>query len=777
MLTGATIGHYRIEQKLGEGGMGAVYRALDTRMNRRVAVKVLSGDLGDAAARRRFQQEAQLASSLNHPHILTVFDAGEFDGRQYIVTEYVDGGTLKTWSFGVKPHWRRIVELLTGVADGLAAAHAAGILHRDIKPDNILVAKNGYAKVADFGLAKLADPAVSASDPTRAEGYTRPGAILGTVAYMSPEQATGKPLDARSDIFSFGVVLYELLAGRRPFAELAQTIAHPPPPLPDDLPSGLRAVVDKTLEKDPADRYASMRDVVVDLKRLTRQTAEIPPITTNAKSRWLWVVSTILAVAAGLGAWKFWPALTAPPRIRSIAVLPLQNLSGDPKQDYYSDGATDELISTLGQLHAFDKVISRTSVMRYKIATKSLPEIGRELDVDAIVEGSIQRVEGRLRVRARLIHAATDRQLWTKDYDRAGSDFLALQAELASAIAWEIRAEVNDEERSRLAAKPRIAVQAMDEYLLGRYHLAHLNESDLAAAITRFENALKLQPDFAAAEAGLSAAWVERGIWGKFPFREAEALARDRARRAIAIDPNLPEGHVALAQVLQNYDWDWAGAERELRQAVRLDPNSVEAHAWFGQLYQILGRFPEAIASSRRAVELDPQSAVRRSALGRILFRARRYDEATDQLQKAIEMDPRSGGAYSRLAELYAQIGRIQEAIEMQERSIRITGGDPAKSPRMARFYALAGRRQDALRALAGVAEGTINSSGLERALAYFALGDTQQGFKDLTRAFDERGLVIFTKHDPRFDSVRSDSRFQALVARLKIPDYSPASK
>ena len=357
MSAGMRIGSYVIEAPLGQGGMGVVYRGHDIKLNRPIAIKFLATDVADSSARRRFQREAQTASALNHPHIVTVYDADEFDGHQYLVTEYVDGGTLTNWARGTqaeprKPDWREVVELLTGVADGLAAAHAAGIVHRDIKPDNILVSHSGYAKLADFGLAKLAEASESPLSRTLTEGRTRPGVVLGTIAYMSPEQASGKPLDARSDIFSFGVVLYEVLAGRRPFAGstglevLQNVIDGTPPTLGDDAPVALRAVVEKALEKDPADRYQFTREMVVDLRRLTRQSAEVPsaPAFTKRGRPWMrfGVPAALLLLIAAIAV-KWLPRAGAAP-IHSIAVLPLANLSGDPNQEYFSEGTTEGII-------------------------------------------------------------------------------------------------------------------------------------------------------------------------------------------------------------------------------------------------------------------------------------------------------------------------------------------------------------------------------------------------------------------------------------------------
>jgi serine/threonine protein kinase len=391
---GNRVGEYEIVELVGAGGMGDVYRARDTRLGRDVAIKILPPVfMSDADRLARFEREARLLASLNHPHILTVHDVGDMDGRPYLVTGFVDGGTLKTWAHAERRTWRQIVDLLTGVADGLAAAHAAGFVHRDVKPENILVAKNGYATLADFGLAKLfeATDDGAASRPA-SHRRTQPGMIVGTIAYMSPEQAGGNPADARSDIFSFGVVLYEVLAGRQPFAgasdlEVLQRVQHQPAePLGNDIPPALRMVVEKALEKDPTERYQSMRDMVVDLRRLSRQTAETrAPVATGSRRRIALAVAALVVIATGAGAlWTLRPTATDTPRIRSIAVLPLQNLSRDPEQEFFSDGTTESLISNLAQIHDLD-VIARTSVMRYKGTTKIVPEIGRELGVDAIL--------------------------------------------------------------------------------------------------------------------------------------------------------------------------------------------------------------------------------------------------------------------------------------------------------------------------------------------------------------------------------------------------------
>jgi serine/threonine protein kinase len=459
--------------------MGVVYRAVDTRLRRPVAIKFLSEEFATRAAQRRFQREAQMASSLNHPHILTVHDVGESGDRQYLVTEFIDGGTLKDWALREKPGWQQVVDLLTGVADGLAAAHAAGILHRDVKPANIFVAKNGYAKLGDFGLAKLEESISADGDATDAltAVRTQPGMVIGTLAYMSPEQASGKPLDARSDICSFGIVLYELLAGKRPFdgasgLETLQKIIHQAAdPLPETIPAALRTLVEKAIEKNPADRYQSMREMVIDLRRLARQSGtQSQGIATTALPfrKRLWAASAfVFLLVAGAAWWQTRHGVGAMPQIRSIAVLPFQNLSRDPDQEFFSDGTTEALISTLGQIHAFQKVISRTSAMQFKGTTKSLPAIGRDLGVDAIVEGSVQREGTRIRITAKLIDASTDTQLWAGEFDRDLADILSLETEVARNIAEEIKIQLTPAERILLTSARTIKPAATSNICRG----------------------------------------------------------------------------------------------------------------------------------------------------------------------------------------------------------------------------------------------------------------------------------------------------------------------
>jgi eukaryotic-like serine/threonine-protein kinase len=765
---GDRVGPYEIVELIGAGGMGEVYRARDTKLGRDVAIKVLPPIFTtDADRLARFEREARTLASLNHPHILTVHDIEHLDGRPYLVTEFVDGGTLKTWALSDSRTWRQSVELLVGVADGLAVAHAAGIVHRDIKPDNILISKNGYGKLADFGLAKLFEGIDSATTAdTIAAARTQPGMIVGTIAYMSPEQASGKPADARSDIFSFGVVLYEVLAGRQPFAgasdlEVLQRVQHQPAePLGEEIPPALRMVVEKALEKDPAERYQSMRDMVVDLRRVARQTGETrAPVATRSRRGVALAVAALVVIAMGAVAlWTMRPTATDAPRIRSIAVLPLQNLSRDPDQEFFSDGTTEALISNLAQIHDLD-VISRTSIMRYKGTTKAVPEIGRELGVDAIVEGSVQRVGGRVRITAQLIRASTDKHLWARDYERDAADVLKLEAEIARTIAQEIQAHLTPAEASRLASARRISPDAHEAYLLGRFHQDKVNESDYRQAIVSFQRAIQLQPDYAMAYSGLAGIGV---VLRQFGYSYDDGAMRAAAAKAIALDPDLGDPHRTMAAI-KLQDWDWAGAEQEARRAIALDPQTDGALVF---LQMITGRRAESIASAEHSVKVDPLSSGAHYVHGIALYFARRYQEALAASKRALELEPRNIAALVFLGYGYEALAQPQEALAVFDRP------ELRESPYIAEVYARLGRRDDALRVL----NGPVNREGPfpleEMAAAYFALGDKERGFEWLTKAFDQRSASApYVNVSPRFDGVRSDPRFKALVARLRLPD------
>jgi serine/threonine protein kinase/Tfp pilus assembly protein PilF len=786
------IGPYKLQTLLGKGGMGEVHLALDTRLNRKVAVKLLPAEFTQDVERlRRFKQEARAASALNHQNVVTIYDIGEAEGAHYLVMEYVEGETLRRRMADAPQRTMKPVEALelaAQVAEALSAAHDAGITHRDIKPENVMIRRDGRVKVLDFGLARLTLPAsgpVDSQAPTAAKLDTASGVVMGTASYMSPEQARGMKVDQRTDIFSLGVMLYEMLAGRRPFEGatmsdvIAAVLTREPEPLSrhnKEIEPGLEQVVLKCLAKDPEKRFQTASELVAALKTATKRTTS-DEWRSAFKSRLVWAVSALVVLLiAAFAYWKLQP--TSPPekQIRSLAVLPLENLSGDQSQEYFADGMTESLINNLAQIRAL-RVISRTSVMRFKGSHKSLPEIAQELNVDAVITGSVQRAGAQVKISAQLIRAATDAHLWAREYDyREMADILKLQSEVARAVADEIRIEVTAEERVRLAALRRVKPEAYEAYQLGRYHRRKLNEDDLRLAIEYFERAIQIDPGYAAAWAELSDALRQRGIFGANIFRKAEAPSREAALKAVELDTNLAEAHVALSNVKFFFETDWAGAEREAKRALELDPGSRDAHHAFANLLMALGRHDEAIGEMQIIEGLDPFYSETQSTFGRVLYRAGKYAEAEQRLNRAIELDSRDYAAFGRLGDLYEQMGRYHEAIASLEKAeaLRSDSNSVNIRGRLARVYSAMGRRDEARRMLEEIKATTEPNRLplLPMAAAYTALGDKDEAFKLLFRAIDERNTsIVFVKEDPPLKSLHSDPRWKEALRRMNFPE------
>jgi len=791
-----TIGPFKIVKRLGAGGMGEVYLAEDTRLGRQVALKLLPDYFTTAQERvRRFQQEARAASALSHPNVATIYEIGEAEGTTYIAMEYVEGQTLDAKIGGQLLETGEILDIAVQVADALEEAHTKGIIHRDIKPGNVMVTARGQVKVLDFGLAKMTrqEREGLASDLST-QVRTQPGLLMGTLAYMSPEQALGHEVDHRTDIFSLGVVLYEMATGRRPFGgtttgEILDQIIHAEPEaiarFNENAPAELERIIGKCLEKDREQRYQSAGELLVDLrnlKRVVESGAATVAVASKVRGRRLLrsrqtlalAAVVVLAVAALIYALLFRGAPTAvapetaptavSPEIKLVAVLPLENLSGDPAQEYFADGMTEALINNLARIRAL-KMISRTSAMRYKGSQKSLPEIARELNVDAVLEGSVQRSGGRVRVTAQLIHAATDAHLWARDYERDLTDVLKLQSEIARTVAAEIRIQVTAEERARLASVRRVNPQAHEAYLLGRYHFSKDNETAFRHAIKYFERAIEIEPNYAAAYVGLSNATVFLGLVGAEDLRELESPARAASLKAIELDDQLADAYLSLARIKQNYDWDWAGAETEIRRALELDPGGIDVHTDYGYLLMHLGRLDEAIREGEIAVQLDPVSSLTRSALGRFYYRAHRYEEALRHLQRAVELEPRSAHANYRLADLYAQVGKYAEAIAAYERARDASpkGGNPQAA--IARVYALMGKHREARQMIHG-----LRAAPHVLASVYAALGDKDEALRILEKTVAEREFATPLKAEPPLESLYSDPRYQALLRRMNLP-------
>src|SRR5882762_10098859 len=602
-MIGQTFGHYTILEKIGAGGMGHVYRARDMRLERDVAIKVLPpGSLADADTRKRFRQEALALSKLNHPNVATVHDFNSLNDVDFIVMEYITGKTLAAVIGSVGLPEKQITNFGLQIAEGLSAAHEQGILHRDLKPSNVLVTPDGRAKICDFGLAKLLEP-IGDSDSTDSHLHS----AAGTLTYMSPEQLLGEKLDARTDVYALGEVLYEMATGVRPFKDtqstrLTDAILHQPAvparTLNPKISAGLEFIIEKCLEKDPANRYQSTAEVGVDLRRLSTSSSFVPTAAKRTNRVWVWtraalIVAALIALIVFLRPKPPLAIDNASPRINSIAVLPLENLTGDVAQDYFAAGMTEELINNLSKVSSL-RVISRTSAMQYKGVHKPLPEIARELRVDAIVEGAVQRSGDRVRITTQLV-GADDRSLWSNAYDRDVRDVLSMQGEVAGAIAKQIQLNVTPREQQALSRERPVEPVAYELYLQGRYFWNKRTADDVKKALVYYRQALEKDPKSAIAYSGIAESMMTLGpSLQVLPPQQAVADAKAAALKAMDLDPELAEPHVTLSQISLINDWDWKKAESEIKKAVELNPGSSAARHWYGLFLGYQGKAAEA---------------------------------------------------------------------------------------------------------------------------------------------------------------------------------------
>jgi serine/threonine-protein kinase len=767
---------YAIERELGRGGMATVYLAGDLKHERHVALKILHPELAATIGPSRFLQEIRVTSRLQHPHILPVFDSGQSSGHLWYTMPFVEGESLRQRLAREKQlPVEEALNITTDVAEALVHAHKHGVVHRDIKPENILL-EGGRAIVADFGIARAVDAAGG-------ERLTETGLALGTPAYMSPEQATGqREMDGRSDIYSLACVLYEMLAGAPPFTgPTAQVILarHSLDPVPSlrtarrTVPPGMEQAIVRALAKVPADRYLTAAEFADALTR--------PVVPRPGRRRTRFIGAALIGGAAAMAAvltlnagglrdrlWGEDPAI----RIRTLAVLPLESLSADSAQGYLAEGMTDELITDLAQLGAL-RVVARTSVMRYRGSTKTAPEIARELRVDAVVAGTVQRVGDRVRVAAQLIAAAGDQALWAKSYDGNVRDVLTVQSEIAQAIAQQIRIVLTPQERVRLASARKVDPAAYEAYVRGRYFLGKRTEPDLRKGIGYFQAAIDADPTYAAAYSGLADCYNMLGYYTALPPKAAYSNADAAARKALELDPMLAEPHTSLAWSDFMFKWDWPSAELEFRRAITLNPNYPVAHAWYGSYLAAMGRHDEAISEGRRAQELDPLSLITNAALARPFYNARRYDEAIAQSKKTLEIDPHFARAHYWLGLAYEQKSMYDQAIAAFHEAINNSDSVPIYVAAAGHAYAAAGRRAKALSVLAELEELSSRRyvSAYDIATIHVGLGDTASAMQWLERAYKERsdGLV-YLGVDPRWDGMRSDPRFAHLVRRVGLP-------
>lgn len=788
LAPGSELAHFRILEKIGAGGMGVVYRAQDLRLGRSVAIKVLPAHaLAGTARRDRFVREAQAASALNHPNIVTIYEIGSAGGVDFIAMELVEGQPLREALRPGALATHVAVAYAIEIARGLAAAHEKGIVHRDLKPENLLVDKDGRVKIVDFGVAKLVRVEALATGAA-ATPATASGEILGTVGYMSPEQARGGQADHRSDIFSLGAILYEMLTGRRAFRRdsgvetLNAILKEDPPALSEggrNFPAGLEEIVAVCLAKDAGQRFQSARDVALALEAV----AATPSVARARLPVWrskpavplgLAVIALgIVALVVG-GMRERLGGRTQPAPIRSIAVLPLQNLSGDAEQEYFADGMTDALIGNLARIAAL-RVISRTSAMRYKGAKASLPQIARELNVDAVVEGSVLRSGPRVRINAQLSDASTDRSLWAESYERDLHDVLVLQRELAQAIAKEIQVQLTQQEHARLAEASSVNPEVYQAYLKGLYHFNKGAKSpdDLRTAVEHYRQALAGDARYAPAWTGLARCYNSLGsLQVGRPREEMSRLAAAAARKALDIDEGAAEAHVALS-LPSLYAWDWPAAEQGLRRALELDPGLAYAHSRAAHYFLARGRIEDAVAEARRGQDLDPFSTHASYTVGFVLVNARRYDEAITEFRRTLELDPSDSLARWHLGVAYAEKGMAEEAIAEHEKALSLTRRSAAMVGSLGDVLARSGRRSEALKLLAELTALSKRDYVNPAAFAFLhtGLGDTDRAFAWLDKGAEERvNLMIYIGTWPRLDPLRSDPRFQALLRRVGLP-------
>jgi len=820
---GTKIGHYKVLDALGSGGMGEVYLARDTKLGRKIALKFLSGAFTKDEERvRRFQQEARAASALNHPNLITIFEIGEVESVHFISTEFIEGETLRGRMAPGRMSTMDICDVAIQVASALTAAHSAGIAHRDIKPENIMVRPDGVVKVLDFGLAKLTEtstPDVLQNDPmapTKPIVNTDPGVVMGTVSYMSPEQARGVPIDSRTDIFSFGVVLYEMIAGRVPFEGssvgdvISGILGKKPVPLAryaDDVPPELERIVSKALAKDREQRYQTSKDMLIDLKRLkqridveaeieqsvppewardavigrrsvddrsgSRETVVLdsiaPAIRTTSSAEYLITgirrhkKTSVLVGAAAVIAVVAITLFGGKSRVNSLAILPFANLTGDAKMESITDEMTEGVIDHLYQLPGI-RVISYGSIEKYKGQQVDAGSVGRELGVNAIMIGKITRRDDVITLSAELIDARDRTRIWGEQDKVKFSDLMMAHHRLARSVSDKLGLKLSEAERK--------ALDAEELYETGRSYWNQRTADALNKGVDYLEKAVALKPDYAAAHAGLADCYNMLATYGARAPAEAFAKAKAESEKALEIDDTLADAHVSLAYALFRGDWKWVEAEREFRQALVMNPKSAQAHQWYANLLVALGRADEALAHTKSAQELDSTSLIIRSHFGFVCFFAHRYDDSIATCQKVLELDPTFFAARRYLGQAYAQKGRYDQAIEEFQKAVAASGGSPLIRAELANTLAMAGKKDEAEKILAELKQVAAQRyfSPYHIALIYAGLGIKDEALNWLDKAVEQRAdYLVFLKVDPRFAALRSEARFANVLQRVGL--------
>jgi eukaryotic-like serine/threonine-protein kinase len=749
LTKGTTLGPYKILKPIGSGGMGEVYRARDTRLERDVAIKVLPENLTkDTALLTRFDREAKLLATLSHTNILTVFDVGKDSGLSYVVTELLEGQSLLSLIEKSPLPWERAVEIAREIAQGLIAAHSKGIVHRDLKPDNIFLTNSDTIKILDFGLARQ-DANVAAgrfSAVATVLQDTSPGVLLGTIPYMSPEQVRGQVLDHRSDIFSFGCVLYEMIFGCRAFASesavdvIAAILKDPLPNLAKSkikIPSQLEAIIRRCLQKDPDERFQTVQELLLSLEQIT---SEKKIVRKTSKT------------------------------IDSIAVLPFIDRNLEPEFEYLADGITENIINTLSQVPRL-RVMARSTVFSYKGQTIDPIEIGKRLNVRAVLTGAVLHRTTSLNIQTELVDATSGARLWGEDYNSDMEDLHNLEQVIARHITEKLQMKIRPMKKSR--PKPTEVGEAYQLYMKGRYYWNKRTLEGFRRSIDCFDEARHLDPNFALAYSGLADAYSFMGGFGYIASRDAYTKAKAEATKALELDATLAEAYTTLATVQYRYDWDWKAAEESFRKALQLNPSYTIAHLWYGVFTVLTGKFQEGLASVKKAVELDPLSIANQWTLGYVRYYARDYENAILASRKALEIDPAFSRAYVDMGLCYIQQGKIQEAIYEIQRGISLASDpSPGFIATLAYAYGVSDQRNEAEKIYQELIEESKRQfvSPYNFALVHIGLGDTDAAFAALNQAFEGReDALVSLKVNPRFDPIRTDCRFQTLLKRIGL--------